>query len=61
MIMGLTLLPFREKFARNNNAIRRIYDRAVNKIFEFVHIEKNYVLWYNVKKQYTPSDDVFNS
>ena len=38
LIMGLTLFPFREKFARNNNAIRRMYDRSINKIFEFMHI-----------------------
>lgn len=38
LIMGLTLLPFRKKFARNNNAIRRMYDRSINKIFEFIHI-----------------------
>ncbi len=38
LIMGLTLLPFREKFARNNNAIRRMYDQSINKIFEFIHI-----------------------
>ena len=38
LIMGLTLLPFRKKFARNNNAIRRIYDRSINKVFEFIHI-----------------------
>lgn len=38
LIMGLTLLPFRKKFAKNNNNIRRIYDRSINKIFEFIHI-----------------------
>ena len=38
LIMGLTLFPFRTKFARNNNAIRRMYDRSINKIFEFIHI-----------------------
>ena len=38
LIMGLTLLPFRTKFSRNNNVIRRMYDRSINKIFEFIHI-----------------------
>ena len=38
LIMGLTLFPFRKKFSRNNNAIRRMYDRSINKIFEFIHI-----------------------
>ena len=37
-LMLFTLLPFRKKFARNNNAIRRMYDRSINKIFEFIHI-----------------------
>ena len=36
--MGLTLFPFRENFSRNNNVIRRMYDRSINKIFEFIHI-----------------------
>ena len=38
LIMGLTLFPFRKKFSRNNNAIRRMYDQSINKIFEFIHI-----------------------
>ena len=38
LLMLFTLLPFRKNFARNNNTIRRMYDRSINKIFEFIHI-----------------------
>lgn len=38
VLMVLTLLPFKETFARTNSTIRRMFDFTINKLFEHIYV-----------------------